>query len=392
MSKYVWIVAGGIMQVPLIKEVKSRGYKVFCTDGNSRCPGTNLSDQFVCLDTYDVYGHIDLAASMSDKPIAVLTAGADVGPTVSAIAEELGLKAVDYEVAKHVRNKGTMRDLLNQRNPAYKVIPFTDDTPHSIWASYCRFRGIDPYPCVVKPLEKAGSKGVILVESPWGLPEAARKAKIADSGMNRHYIVEKRLYGPEIATDNFVIDGKIKFASAVYRKFSKKVFGLEVAHVTYDPPKEVRDLIKYAASALGVDWGPFKVDFIYDREYGWVITECATRLSGGFDHMYAAPLATGKDITGFMLDMALGEELNMRKLWNTEKKFACVYSPVFPSGVDVKTINVPEDKHIKHLFRVKDITPVIENCADRSMFYITVGNTACEAYKQAKIVEKEILL
>ena len=77
-SKYVWVIAGGIMQIPLMEEIKSRGLKIFCTDGDKNCPGAGIADQFVQLDTYDVYGHLDLAASMSDKPIAVLTAGADV--------------------------------------------------------------------------------------------------------------------------------------------------------------------------------------------------------------------------------------------------------------------------------------------------------------------------
>lgn len=393
MSKFVWVIAGGIMQLPLIEEIKSRGYKVFCTDGNPKCPGANKADQFVELDTYDVYGHLDLAASMTDKPVAVLTAGADVGPTVSAVAEELSLPAVGYDIAKRVRNKAAMRDTLNARHPAYKVFPFTDETPHSTWANYCRFRGIEPYPCVVKPLEKAGSRGLTLLQSPWAWTGAILRAKTADAGMNRHFIVEKRLYGPEIATDNFVVDGKVKYATAVYRKFSKKIFGLELAHVTYDPPQEVKNMIKAAAVSLGVNWGPFKVDFIHDREYGWVITECATRLSGGFDHMYAAPAATGKDITGFMLDMALGKKPNVRSLYNTKKQYACVYSPVLPEGTRTDWIQIDKEHDwLKYVFKPKVVAPKLEDCSDRSLFYITVGDTACEAYKRAKIVMREVVL
>ena len=77
-EEWIWIIAGGLMQVPLIKEAQSRGYKVCVSDQNPRAPGCSIADQVVELSTYDIQGHIDAAESMTHKPAAVLTAGADV--------------------------------------------------------------------------------------------------------------------------------------------------------------------------------------------------------------------------------------------------------------------------------------------------------------------------
>lgn len=388
MSEFIWVIAGGEMQIPLINECLGRGYKVFCTDGDPSCIGADYADQFVPIDTYDVYGHIDLASSMSEKPIAVLTAGADVGPTVSAVADELDLLAVDYEVAKTVRNKAKMREALGASHPVYIVVDYRrEDQTRILWERACEMSNIDPYPCVLKPLERAGSRGVSLVTSPFGFSRAQRSAEIADNGMNREFIIEEYISGEHIATDSFILNGKVKVANAVYRVFSDEYFGVEMYHINpYDPPKKVRDIIKHVAKRLGVDWGALKVDFVYNEQYGWVVEECATRLSGGFDSMYAAPLATGKNLMGYMLDMALGNKPNNKDLWNTKKKFACTYAPHFEPGHMVAFPTY--DEGLEYESKMNTNVEPLTDCSKRPYFFITVGDTAYQAYRHALLVER----
>jgi len=401
-NKYVFVVAGGIMQTPLLKEIKSRGYNILLTDGNPDAPGKEYADTFVVLDTYDVFGHLNLAESLQEFPIAVLAVAADVGPTVSALADEFDLPGVGYEIAKNVRNKAKMRQILDLDYPIWKEIAYNDMEPAMVWRHHCRRKDHEQfYPCVVKPLEGAGSRGVTLVNTPFKWATAIKNARLADDGKNKTFLVEQYLPGEvEIATDNFIIDGKVVFANAVKRYFSKDVFGLELGHMNpYILNTEIKRKIRFAAKALGVDWGPFKCDFIYSKQYGWVIAECATRLSGGLDHMFAAKVATGKDITGFMLDMALGKEVKVkgdRRLWNTNKKFAFTYAPILKPG-KVKKINYPmpendEYPYLKHVFiTVKNgVIEKLENCTQRPLFLIVEGDTEYQAIKRAKIVEKAI--
>ena len=388
MKDFIWVVAGGIMQIPLIEECKRRGYGVICTDGDANAPGATIADQFINIDTYDVYTHIDLANAMSIKPVAVITAGADVGPTVSAIADEIGLPAVPYEVAKRVRNKAQMRRALNASHPVWMEVKFSDDVREK-WNSLCKHNNVDPYPCVVKPLERAGSKGITLVKSPFSFERALKKARIADNGMNATCIIEEMLHGYEVATDTFIVDGKYRYANSVYRMFSKQRFGVERGHLNpYRLTPRMKSMIKTASKRLGVDWGAFKVDFIVDDRYGAVISECATRLSGGFDHMYATPVATGMNITGYMVGLALGERPNQKMLYNTLHKVACTYSLVGEPG-KIKSIQFPEYEWLRHTFVTKPFMQDVEDCTQRTIFIITVGDDYYQAYKRARIVERE---
>ena len=391
MSEFIWVIAGGAMQIPLIDECHKRGYKVFCTDGDEDCVGATSADQFVPIDTYDVYSHIDLASSMTEKPVAVLTVGADIGPTVSAVADELDLLAVDYEVAKIARNKAKMHDALAMSHPVYKVVSYRrEDQTRILWERHCKMNDIDPYPCVLKPLERAGSRGVSLVSSPFEFSRAQRSAEVADGGMNNHFIIEEYLSGEHVATDSFVVDGKAKVANAVYRVFSDKHFGVEVYHINpFEPPKKVRDIIAHVAKRLGVDWGALKVDFIHTPHYGWVVTDCATRLSGGWDSMYAAPLATGKNIMGYMLDMALGNKPNHKDLWNTKKQFACTYAVhIEPGVIDTVTLPLHDVNGLKFSMLTHQTVEPLTDCSKRPYFIITVGDTAYQAYRRALLVER----
>ena len=147
--------------------------------------------------------------------------------------------------------------------------------------------------------------------------------------MNKVALIEEYLQVEcEVAFDFFVENGHLVLASSAYRIFEKGKFGIELGHINpWKPPKELIALSKKVAEKLGVTFGPLKLDYIYDKRYGWILEECATRLSGGFDHMVTGKLI-GKDVTGVMLDVALGKPANPTKLVAKKDKFACAYAPL----------------------------------------------------------------
>lgn len=383
-AEYVWIIAGGILQIPLILEAQSRGYKVLVSDRDPDAPGCEIADQVVIVDTYDVNGHREIAGNMSRKPVAVLTAGADVGPTVSAVAEMLGLPAEKYKTAVKCRNKLELRRTLKLPHPVYMEIDATPSTPHILWKMRCRSADIDPYPCIVKPLQHSGSKGLSVVYSPFEWPKALKTALSVGTRYNpvRTVIVEEMMHGSEFATDSFIYDDKVYIVNASCRMFHNNE-GLEAGHINpWQPPEEVKELIRYTAAQLGMTFGPLKVDFIFDARFGWTILEAATRLSGGFDHMVTAPLATGKDITGAMLDLALGKGLTKTKIRAKRKEYACAYAPILDAGkVDKWVVPIDQTENVYILAKDEIVKPA--NCAARPVFVIAVGKTPLGAYKRA---------
>ena len=52
--KYFWVIGGGILQIPLIHEVKKLNYSVIVTDGNPDCICKKQAEIFECIDIYDI--------------------------------------------------------------------------------------------------------------------------------------------------------------------------------------------------------------------------------------------------------------------------------------------------------------------------------------------------
>lgn len=389
-NEWIWVVAGGIMQIPLIQEIKRRGYKILVSDKNPNAPGMKHADLALNIDTYDVDAHVSVATGIAKtKSVrAVLTAGADVGPTVSAIAETLSLPAESLQVAQTARNKASFRKAFRQNHPAYLEVMPNEDSPQSRWKNKCNAGGIPPYPCIVKPLESSATRGITLVESPWKLGAAIRFASKYNKNRHVPVLIEEYIKGDtEVALDFFMYEENLILANAACRIFRhKNKPGFEIGHINpWKPPRELIRIARQAASAIGLKFGPFKIDFIHD-ERGWFALEAATRLSGGFDHMYTCPIATGKDVTGVMLDLALGLPLNKEKLKSTKDNYACAYSPTLLPGKveswltdDVKNSPGVEKIFITHETEI----PTIEHCASRPIFIITSGKSPMGAFRNA---------
>lgn len=392
MKPYVWLIGGGRLQLPMACEIIRRGFALLVTDREIHCDVREFLDEFVSgatytvipIDTYAVDLHVAMARNLTPKPIAVLTAGADVGPTVSAVAEALQLRACSFEAALATRNKACMRARLDLPHPVY--LEAYPGMPPEVWESKAKQLGVEPYPCVVKALDNAGSRGMTLVENRSSLDQAINYAAKSGKLVEGCALIEEKLHGSEYALDFLVEGGQVIFLNASSRLFS--AFGIESGHINpYIPPSELITLAEYAVGKLGITEGPFKMDVILDPRFGFCILECATRLSGGFDHMTTCRMATGKDITGVMLDYALGLPLDHSKLVSTRHRYACAYAPVFPPGRVKAWVGVNralrsrgvEDVYI----RLKDYIPPLRDCAARPVFVIATGKTGEEALENA---------
>ena len=57
-EKAIWLIAGGVMQVPIAHQIRERGYRLIISDGNSECLCASLADEIVTCDTFDVPAHL----------------------------------------------------------------------------------------------------------------------------------------------------------------------------------------------------------------------------------------------------------------------------------------------------------------------------------------------
>jgi len=395
-NDFAWVIGGGLLQIPIIKEFKQRGLDVLVSDKNINCAGAEYADAVIQLDTHDVNAHGMYAQELEHRPSAVVADAIDAGPTVSLLAEIYNLPACSYLAAETARNKAKMRVTLDLPHPLFTVIWQINTTAYGIdsWYARCTEQGVSPFPCIVKPADNSASRGITKCYTPEQLRDAITYAREYNKYATA-VVIEECLSGPERATDWFVEYGQVTYINGAERKFAPDGI-LELGHLNPAPLPDARmlELAQEAASKLNIKTGPFKIDFMYDQNHGWCILECATRWSGGFDHTHTQVYATGRDLVKVLADYALTGRIDRRDLVPKWLKYSVAYAPTLPEGFDL------QPKHVHMLQTRPGVKDVIaraygpiqkwQNCADRQLFIITAGDTTEQAWAYATMAASEL--
>lgn len=128
MKSYFWIIGGGILQVPLIEEVKKLNLGSIVTDGNPNCICKKNASYFEAIDIFNIDEHIKYADELVNKGIkieGVLAAGIDAPETMARVAEHLNLPSVSSDIAHLVNNKELFRIAMKKLGvpvPKFRIL------------------------------------------------------------------------------------------------------------------------------------------------------------------------------------------------------------------------------------------------------------------------------
>lgn len=229
---------------------------------------------------------IDYAAS---HPLQAIMAVDDSGSLVAAMAAAaLGLPHNDPAAAEAARNKAVMRRRLQQGGvavPWFKTFSTADDP--------ARVAAEAPYPCVVKPVNLNGSRGVIRADSPAELTAAiARLTRLltADSPEPRPYLVEGYIPGVEVALEG-MLDGGELTVLALFDKpnplegpYFEETIYVTPSRLSAAAQQAIRATTADAARALGLVSGPIHAELrvsVEGVDATATILELAGRSIGG---------------------------------------------------------------------------------------------------------------
>ena len=195
------VIAGGLLQIELLKQLKSRGIETVLADGNDKAIARPYADHFYQIQIFDIEAVKELA--VKEKVDFLITVCADqVLLVVAQVSEMLGLPCyIDYETAQNVSDKIRMKAIFKKND-----IPTSDYLqPEHFDAEQIRRL---QFPLVVKPVDAYSSKGVRKAENMEQAEQFYREAEeISRSG---GVIVEEFCEGEEISVDAFVQNGKAK--------------------------------------------------------------------------------------------------------------------------------------------------------------------------------------
>ncbi len=259
-------------------------------------------------------------------------------------------------------------------------------------------------PCVIKPPDRQGQRGLTVVTHVEDVAGAFEEALAAARG--QIVLVEKLVAGPELTVNAFSVGGDFYPLTVTDRVVAAPpAFGVALAHVwPSESGGEVVDaateLARAAAKAVGVQDGPTYTQVLVGED-GPVVGELAARLGGGHD-AELCEAALGVDLNGLAIAAALGEEIPSDKLSlgsgdeGREVGGACVRFLVAPEG-SVKAVDGVERAGtsdgvawVRVYRRPGDEIRQLRQGSDRAGAVLAVGESRKQALARARRAARRV--
>ena len=378
--KKLMVIGASVLQLPAIKRGKELGFEVAVADYDENAVGIKFADKFYNVSTIDVKGVTAAAKDFGADGIMTLASDMPMR-SVARAAKELGLAAVSEETAVCATDKGEMIKCFKKHNvpsPWYYIAKNMEEF-------YAILEKIE-YPCIMKPLDNSGSRGIILANNEKELKEGYGYSSSQSRGAG--VIIEEYLTGSEISVEVMVVDGEASVLAVTDKTTTGHPHFVETGHSQQSKfegsiRKEIEEVAKKAVFSVGIENGPAHVEMMV-TDKGPKMIELGARMGGDCITTHLVPLSTGIDMVEATIRVACGEKPNLTPKF--EKGSAIRYFSV-PSG-KIKAINNVEEarkiegiKEITFVKNVGDEAVEINSSADRAGFVIAQGETAEEAVK-----------
>ncbi len=376
--KKLLIIGASILQLPAIKKAKECGYYTIVADYNPEAIGIQYADEFHCVSTIDVDGITHLAEDI--KPDGIMTLATDMPMRALASATtKLGLPGISFETAVKSTDKGEMIKAFEKcgvEHPWYYIL---NDRQ--------AFESVLPkisYPCVMKPTDNAGNRGVCYISSEEEL--LAEYDYSHDNSRSGHVIIEEYMEGEEVSVEIIVYNEQVHILAVTDKTTLGKPYFVEVGHAEQSQKspetiEAIKDLATRAVKAVGINNSPAHVEIMVTKD-GPKMVELGSRMGGGCITTHLVPLSTGIDMIKSVMDMSLGLAPDVEPKFN---KGSALRHITNIEGVIEKIEGLEEARSIPGVCEVTILKSIGEEChyfkngADRIGYVIAQGSDTAEA-------------
>lgn len=378
--KKLLIIGASILQLPAIIKAKEAGYYTIVVDYNPKAMGIAYADEFHQVSTIDEEGISALAEKL--HPDGIMTLATDLPMRALAVAtSRMGLPGISYDTAIKATDKGEMIKAFEANNvehPWFFILKNEED-----------FKQVLPkitYPCVIKPTDNAGNRGVSYAKD-----EAELLFLYGYSHENSHsgdVIIEEYMAGQEVSVEIIVYHGVVHILAVTDKLTQGKPYFVEIGHSEQsqlgdENVAKIKDLATRAVKAIGIDNSPAHVEIMLTKD-GPKMVELGARMGGGCITTHLVPLATGIDMIKSVMDMAMGGEPDvtpkfdkgsaLRHIVGLEGEIESI------DGLDTAR-NYPGVTEVTMLKGVGEKVGYFKNGADRIGYVIAQGNDAADAIR-----------
>lgn len=307
--KKLLLLGGSSYLIPAIKAAQDLGVYVITCDYLPDNIAHKYSNEYHNVSIVDKEAVLKLAREL--KIDGIMSFATDPGVVVASyVATELGLSTSPYESIEILQNKGKFRKFLEKNNfnvPKSETYKNYEEAINNIE----KFE----LPIIVKPVDSAGSKGVIRVNNLEDFKEAFEYAfKYSASG---EIIVEEFIekLGFSSDTDSFSVDGNLVFCSFNDQLFDEKADNpytpsayIWPSSMTIEMQKELEFELQRLMKLLNLKSSIYNIETRIGKNGKPYIMECTPR-AGGNRLAEILKLSTGQDIITASVKASLGMKI-----------------------------------------------------------------------------------
>lgn len=386
--KKLMVLAAGLLQIPVIKKAKEKGYYVIAVDDDPDAPGMALADKAIVPG-----GLINeeklLAIAKEEKVDGVIHPCSEVAMNVMGrINDELGLCGVSKEAAIRATNKHLMREAFEAHGaPSPKSKCFKD--VEYAWGTFCTdFHG----DAILKPSRNSGSRGIAKISSSIKGEDFARLFERAkEESRDKSVMLEQFVEGPEFSVEIIVWNKEVHVLQVTDKKTTEAPYFVELGHSQPSRfPEPIVEAVKRAAMmgvrSLEVNNCACHAEIKVQDGQAYIM-EIGARLGGDFISTELTHLSTGIDMVAAAINVALGNEPQLEPTAEPQGVAIRYFTPT-PGVVKAiegeELLNRPDVYDAEIYVKPGDVVKEVKSSLDRSGHVIVTATTAAEAIKVAE--------
>lgn len=308
------VLAAGLLQIPVIRRAKEKGFFVIAVDDDPTAPGMSLADKSIVPGGL-VNEEKMLEIAKKEHIRGVIHPCSEVAMNVMGrINDELHLHGISRETAVRATNKHLMREAFEAFGAPSPQSFCTDN----VEVGYNLFLSIGGK-SILKPSRNSGSRGIAEIDP--GLSSAAfaplferAKAESRDASV----MIEQFVEGPEFSVEIIVWNGTVNVLQVTDKKTTEAPYFVELGHsqpslFPDEVVASVRDAAIKGVQALRLNDCAAHAEVKYQNGRPFIM-EIGARLGGDFISTELTHLSTGIDMVGAAIDVAMGLEPNLKPM------------------------------------------------------------------------------
>ena len=374
------ILGASVLQLPAIKKAKEEGHYVAVADQNPQAVGISYADEFFAASTIDTEAVTWAATEFRADGIMTLASDMPMR-SLAAAAEKLGLPGISKQTALYCTDKGEMIRAFKRHgvaSPWYYIAENESEMETLLPAL--------TYPCIVKPTDNAGSRGVVLVKSAAEIAKAYRYSR--EQSRHGAVIIEEYMRGPEVSVEMMTVEGVPHVLAVTDKLTTGAPHFVEMGHsqpsrLSDSTIHAIKELAEKAVRSVGIDMGPAHVEMIITGE-GPKMVELGARMGGDCITTHLVFLSTGIDMVKATIDSALGRKPAITAGFDMGSAIRFFDAP---PGIIRAIEGVAEAREIDGVREITftkhegDMMTDIHSSLDRVGFVITQGRNVYEALR-----------